>query len=191
MTMDPFNALVSSGSNALAVGANMMAQQSQANAQRTDQRAAREQQMLQFMLSQDAGMRQERSQERQTALVTRQQDRQLAAQREESAFARLNATLDRQLKMNEMESQERDRAFQRSLQAQQADIQLRMQTLQLQQVEGAANAQEFMASIFQHNANQAVQLDPVKWMEGMEDLVNSESLPIIPCIHIRAKRVSA
>ena len=114
MTMDPFNALVSSGAGALAAGANIMAQQGQANRQLAEQRSGREQQMLQFMMSQDTALRQERGQERQLSFLAQQKDREFMASREDSAFARLNASLDRQLKHTELESKQMQQAFDNS-----------------------------------------------------------------------------
>jgi len=146
---DPFNnMMISAGAGqAMAGMANMFGQQRVQNAAIQEQQRAREQQMLQFMMSQDAGRREERQQERQFGMQARQQDQALALRREESAFARLNQSLDRQLQVAEMESKQRQLAFENTLKAQQFDVQMRRQIVDTKMAEIGLRQVEALAKM--------------------------------------------
>ena len=109
---DPFNSLISTGASpVLFAASNMFGQQRARNDVLQDRAAAREQNMLQFILASGAQERQSMREQRQFELQSQAGDRSFALQREESAFARLNSVLDRQLKMAELESKDRQLAF--------------------------------------------------------------------------------
>ena len=141
MTMDPFNALVSGGANTMAVGANLMAQQRHHNTSLAEQRAARDQQMMQFMMAQSAMDRQGARDDRIAHMDFMQRDREMALRREESAFARLNQSLDRQLQVAEMESKQRQLAFENTLKAQMFDVEMQSRVQALKEVDRRINGE--------------------------------------------------
>ena len=143
MSDDMFDGMITSnGANTLFAAGDMFGQQQANNQLYGQQVAGLQQDMMQFTLAQNAQAASERQQSRQFQLQSQQEDRKLAALREESAFARLNQSLDRQLKYAELETQERQQAFENTLRAQQVGLQAQMQSMQIQQIETAMNAQK-------------------------------------------------
>ncbi len=133
---DPFNSLISTGAApVLFAASNMFGQQRARNDVLQDRAAAREQNMLQFILASGAQERQSMREQRQFELQSQAGDRSFALQREESAFARLNSVLDRQLKMAELESKDRQLAFENSLKAMSVAIDTKSKGMQLKQFE--------------------------------------------------------
>ena len=186
---DPFNSMmISTGAGqAMAGMANMFGQQRVQNAAIQEQQRAREQQMLQFMMTQDAGRREERQQERQFGMQARQQDQALALRREESAFARLNHSLDRQLKVAEMESKQRQAAFENTLKAMSFDVQMRRQMVETKLAEMGLKQAEALAKgpELETNYDRGVRLlsDDDTRIEGMkllEELLDDPALNYLP-----------
>lgn len=168
---DPFDGLVSGGAaQALMAGAGMFSEAQQRNDALEEQRAARSQDMLQFISQQNALQQQSQQQDRQFRLAYDQGERQAAAQREESAFSRLSAALDAHLKAVEIESRDRQQAFENGLRAQQADVQARMQGFQLRQFERMEKGQDLMAQIDVLSTNMA--LDPANLETHIDSLAS-------------------
>jgi len=139
---DPFNSLMTTGAaNAVGGMANLFAgsqaMQLQANAGAQNANTW----LMQYMMGQDVLSAQNREQSRQFDIQTRERSDLIAAKREESAFARLNATLDSQLKRAEIESRDRQQAFENTLKLQQNDLQMKIQTMQVERMEGVMDAE--------------------------------------------------
>ena len=166
---DPFDSLISGGAaSALIGGAGMFSGLQQRNAELEEQRAARSQNMLQFISQQNLLQQQSQQQDQQFRLSYAQGERQAAAQREQNAFARLSSALDAHLKAVEIESRDRQQAFENSLRAQQADVQARMQGFQLRQFERMEKGQDLMAQIDILSTNMA--LDPANLETHIDSL---------------------
>jgi len=139
---DPFNSLMTTGAaNAVGGMANLFAgsqaMQMQANAGAQNANAG----LMQYMMGQDVLAAQNREQSRQFDIQMRERSDLIAAKREESAFARLNANLDSQLKRAEIESRDRQQAFENTLKLQQNDLQMKIQTMQVERMEGVMDAE--------------------------------------------------
>ena len=139
---DPFNSLMTTGAaNAVGGMANLFAgsqaMQLQANAGAQNANTG----LMQYMMGQDVLSAQNREQSRQFDIQTRERSDLIAAKREESAFARLNAYLDSQLKRAEIESRDRQLAFENTLKLQQNDLQMKIQTMQVERMEGVMDAE--------------------------------------------------
>lgn len=168
---DPFDSLISTGAaSALMGGAGMFSGLQQRNAELEEQRAARSQNMLQFISQQNLLQQQSQQQDQQFRLSYAQGERQAAAQREQNAFARLSSALDAHLKAVEIESRDRQQAFENSLRAQQADVQARMQGFQLRQFERMEKGQDLMAQIDILSTNMA--LDPANLETHIDSLAS-------------------
>ena len=147
---DPFNSLISTGAApVLFAASNMFGQQRARNDVLQDRAAAREQNMLQFILASGAQERQSMREQRQFELQSQAGDRSFALQREESAFARLNSVLDRQLKMAEIEAKDRQLAFENSLKAMSAAIDAKEKGLQLKQFERSMQVDDAIGEVRQ------------------------------------------
>ncbi len=139
---DPFNSLMTTGAaNAVGGMANLFAgsqaMQAQAGAGAQNANAG----LMQYMMHQDALSAQNREQSRQFDIQTRERSDLIAAKREESAFARLNATLDSQLKRADIEARDRQLAFENTLKMQQHDLQMKIQTMQVERMQGVMDAE--------------------------------------------------
>lgn len=139
---DPFNSLMTTGAvNAVGGMANLFAgsqaMQLQANAGAQNANTG----LMQYMMGQDVLSALNREQSRQFDIQTRERSDLIAAKREESAFARLNANLDSQLKRAEIESRDRQQAFENTLKLQQNDLQMKIQTMQVERMEGVMDAE--------------------------------------------------
>lgn len=168
---DPFDSMISTGlSGPLFGAASMFSGMQQRNAELEEQRAARSQNMLQFISQQNMLQQQNQQQDQQFRLSYAQGERQAAAQREQNAFARLSATLDAHLKAVEIESRDRQQAFENSLRAQQADVQARMQGFQLRQFERMEKGLDLMAQIDILSTNMA--LDPANLETHIDSLAS-------------------
>ena len=147
---DPFNSLISTGAApVLFAASNMFGQQRARNDVLQDRAAAREQNMLQFILASGAQERQSMREQRQFELQSQAGDRSFALQREESAFARLNSVLDRQLKMAELESKDRQLAFENSLKAMSVAIDAKSKGMQLKQFERSMQVDDAIGEVRQ------------------------------------------
>lgn len=139
---DPFNSLMTTGAaNAVGGMANLFAgsqaMQLQANAGAQNANTG----LMQYMMGQDVLSALNREQSRQFDIQTRERSDLIAAKREESAFARLNATLDSQLKRADIEARDRQLAFENTLKLQQNDLQMKIQTMQVERMEGVMDAE--------------------------------------------------
>lgn len=138
---DPFDGLISDGASSALFGASRLFGERRAqNAALADAQAARDQNMLQFILGLAAQERQAQREQNQFALQSRTADMALAERREENAFARLNSILDRQLKVAELESRDRQQAFENTLKAMAAGIAAKKDQLEIQQAEAMIEA---------------------------------------------------